>query len=616
MGRRAKARQPDPPTYEAFKGIAPEKPTKLGRRAKRTLKKVKQAKLAPEVSIDEHSANELDRVYDSDEGVALEPKHPVFSDDEKMGSDGDLESLETLNQKTIKRMFSSDEESQPSSEEEDEAAFENNAMDAQNEDIHEYGSPKSDDDEGSEDEFDFSRSDDELYGADNIVDAERRAAEEAHAEEQAEAALDDSEFAKTPGNLRLRIMETVQLLSNFSARRTTKSRSYYVERLLDDICEYYGYNRFLAGKILQLFKPAEAIEFFEASEVSRPVTIRANTLKTRRRDLVQVLVNRGVTVQPTGSWTKVGLQIFDSQVPIGATPEYLAGHYILQAASSFLPVMALDPQENERILDMAAAPGGKTTHISALMKDTGVVFANDPNKQRTKALIANIHRMGCTNTVVCNYDARRFPEVMGGFDRVLLDAPCTGTGVISKDATVKTHRTEEDFSKIPMLQKELLLGAIDSVSERSPGAIIVYSTCSIMVEENEAVIDYALRKRPNVKLIDTGLAIGQEGLVRFRGMSFHPSLAYTRRYYPHTNNVDGFFVAKLKKVGPCTKRHLIKAQKPVFSDKSELPFAEFNDSEDDIFASKSLIRHKKRKGTFDSKAAFKRRLGSTEKKNV
>lgn len=125
---------------------------------------------------------------------------------------------------------------------------------------------------------------------------------------------------------------------------------------------------------------------------------------------------------------------------IGATPEYLAGHYMLQAASSFLPVIALAPQPGERCLDMASAPGGKTTYISALLQNTGLVFANDSNKARTKSLTANIHRLGCKNVVVCNYDGREFPKVMGGFDRVLLDAPCSGTGVISKDATVKVNK--------------------------------------------------------------------------------------------------------------------------------------------------------------------------------
>jgi ribosomal RNA methyltransferase Nop2 len=124
----------------------------------------------------------------------------------------------------------------------------------------------------------------------------------------------------------------------------------------------------------------------------------------------------------------------------GATPEYMAGHYILQAASSFLPVMALAPQENERVLDMCSAPGGKATYMAALMKNTGIIFANDANRERCRGLVANIHRLGATNTVVSNYDAREFPKVIGGFDRVLLDAPCSGTGVISKDASVKTTK--------------------------------------------------------------------------------------------------------------------------------------------------------------------------------
>ena len=113
---------------------------------------------------------------------------------------------------------------------------------------------------------------------------------------------------------------------------------------------------------------------------------------------------------------------------------------MLQAASSFLPVIALSPQPHERVLDMSSAPGGKTTHIAALLQNTGVVFANDASKSRVKSLTANVHRLGCKNVVVCSYDGREFPRVMGGFDRVLLDAPCSGTGVISKDASVKVNK--------------------------------------------------------------------------------------------------------------------------------------------------------------------------------
>ncbi|CCD24418.1 rRNA (cytosine-C5-)-methyltransferase NOP2 NDAI_0D01050 [Naumovozyma dairenensis CBS 421] len=398
--------------------------------------------------------------------------------------------------------------------------------------------------------------------------------------------------------VRTRMIEIVKVLEDFkNLAAEGRSRTEYTDRLLKDICEYFGYTPFLAEKLFNLFSPAEAMEFFEANEIARPITIRTNTLKTRRRDLAQALVNRGVNLQPIGSWTKVGLQIFDSQVPIGATPEYLAGNYILQAASSFLPVIALDPHENERILDMAAAPGGKTTYISALMKNTGTVFANDANKNRTKSLIANIHRLGCTNTIVCNYDAREFPKVIGGFDRILLDAPCSGTGVIGKDQSVKVSRTEKDFIQIPHLQKQLLLSAIDSVDCNSKhGGIIVYSTCSVAVEEDEAVVDYALRKRPNVKLVDTGLAIGKDGFTSFRGKNFHPSIKLTKRYYPHTYNVDGFYVAKFQKIGPsphddnqasAREKENLARQEAAAEGIIHSDFSKFDDEEDEKYINKS-----------------------------
>ncbi|KAF2263874.1 NOL1/NOP2/sun family putative RNA met, partial [Lojkania enalia] len=352
--------------------------------------------------------------------------------------------------------------------------------------------------------------------------------------------------------LRTRLSDTIRVLDDFkNVAEEGRSRAEYRARMLKDICAYYGYSEYLADKLMDLFTPKEAFAFFEANETPRPVVIRTNTLRTHRRELAQSLINRGVQLEPIGKWSKVGLQIFESNVPLGATPEYLAGHYILQAASSFLPVMALSPQENERVLDMAAAPGGKTTHIAALMKNTGCIFANDSNKQRAKGLIGNIHRLGVKNTIVCNYSALEFPKVIGGFDRILLDAPCSGTGVIAKDASVKTNKTEVDFMKLPHLQKQLILAAIDSVDHASKtGGYIVYSTCSVTVEENEQVVQYALNKRPNVKLVETGLAFGKEGFTRFMGKIFHPSMRLTRRYYPHTYNVDGFFVAKLKKIGP------------------------------------------------------------------
>ncbi|KAJ7317566.1 hypothetical protein JRQ81_003728 [Phrynocephalus forsythii] len=343
-----------------------------------------------------------------------------------------------------------------------------------------------------------------------------------------------------------RIKDNIEVLQDFSAKREEgRSRQEYLSLLRQDLAAYYSYSDFLIWKMMELFPLSELVDFLESNEVPRPVTLRTNTLKARRRDLAQALINRGVNLDPLGKWSKTGLVVYDSSVPIGATPEYLAGHYMLQGASSLLPVMALAPQENERILDMCCAPGGKTSYIAQLMKNTGVILANDGNAERLHSVVGNLHRLGVTNTVVSHCDGRQFPKVLGGFDRVLLDAPCSGTGVISKDPTVKTNKDEKDILRCAHLQKELILSAIDSVNATSEtGGYIVYCTCS--VEENEWVVDYALKKR-NVRLVPTGLDFGKEGFTRFKERRFHPSLKSTRRFYPHTHNMDGFFVAKLKK---------------------------------------------------------------------
>ncbi|NXU02096.1 NOP2 methyltransferase, partial [Buphagus erythrorhynchus] len=345
-----------------------------------------------------------------------------------------------------------------------------------------------------------------------------------------------------------RIQGNVEVLQDFGVKREEgRSRQEYLALLRRDMAAYYSYSDFLLTKLMDIFPLPELINFLEANEVPRPVTIRTNTLKTRRRDLAQALINRGVNLDPLGKWSKTGLVIYDSTVPIGATPEYLAGHYMLQGASSLLPVMALAPQENEHILDMCCAPGGKTSYIAQLMKNTGMILANDSNAERLRSVVGNLHRLGVTNAVVSNCDGRQFPKVLGGFDRVLLDAPCSGTGVISKDPAVKTNKDEKDILRCAHLQKELILSAIDSVNAASEtGGYIVYCTCSIMVEENEWVVDYALKKR-NVRLVATGLDFGKEGFTRFKDRRFHPSLKSTRRFYPHTHNMDGFFIAKFKK---------------------------------------------------------------------
>ena len=311
-----------------------------------------------------------------------------------------------------------------------------------------------------------------------------------------------------------------------------------------------GYSPELYGYFKEMFSTEELKEFIEANEQQRPVTIRVNTLKTRRKMLGQQLNQRGVTLEPIGEWTKVGLTVTDSQVPVGATPEYLAGHYMVQSAASMLPVIALAPQPGEIVVDMAAAPGGKTTFIGQMMENKGAIYANDFKVDRCRSLTANIHRLGITNAVVTCMDGRKLLGKIPMADRVLLDAPCSGSGIIARDPSVKVKRGRKEFQECAILQKELLTSAIDLVDANSKsGGYIVYSTCSVSVEENEMVIDAILKKR-NVKVVplEDSIAFGVKGYTKFRQHRFHPSIANARRYYPHVHNLDGFFVCKLQKV--------------------------------------------------------------------
>lgn len=500
-------------------------------------------------------AEKKPQLMESDDEDDGEEEASDLEGDEEMGDDefGDLDDVSEGS------MGSQDED-----EQEDDSVADSDEED------HPREAMFSDDEEDSGAEEELTAAN--MEGLSRKLDAAKKAEDEEAQAELREAALQTNIAGDRPdvfGDggaigqeglapdlqlLRTRITDTIRILGDLKTLgEPSKSRADYVQLLLGDICVYYGYTPLVAEKLFNLFTPMEAFAFFEANETPRPVVLRTNTLRTNRRSLAQALINRGVVLEPVGKWSKVGLQVFESAVPLGATPEYLAGHYILQAASSFLPVMALAPQPHERVLDMASAPGGKTTYISALMRNTGTVIANDASKPRAKGLIGNIHRLGCKNTIVTNLDAREaFPKAMGGFDRVLLDAPCTGTGVIAKDASVKTSKNERDFLAIPHMQRQLLLAAVDSVDHASKtGGYIVYSTCSVTVEENEAVVQYILRKRPNVKIVDTGLGdFGSPGFTNFMGKQFDPKMTMTRRYFPHRENVDGFFVCKLKKTGP------------------------------------------------------------------
>lgn len=301
------------------------------------------------------------------------------------------------------------------------------------------------------------------------------------------------------------------------------------------LADKYGYSEWLVGRFLQYVPDVE--RFMEKMEQKPSQYIRVNTLKTNRDDLERRLVAKGFSLEHT-VLSEV-LKVTKAPIATGATNEYLLGHYYIQDLSSCMAVDALDVQRGQSVLDMAAAPGGKTTHIAQRMQNTGSIVALEPNQKRARSMSFNLDRLGVANTCILYADALATTN-LGKFDRVLLDAPCSCEGVIAKDKTRKTSHSPEDVDYCAGRQEKMLEAAIGACKS---GGIVVYSTCSFAPEENEVVVDRMIRK--------FGVSVepvphGSEGLASFGNMEFEKSIRNARRFYPHVHDTTGFFVARMK----------------------------------------------------------------------
>ncbi len=287
-------------------------------------------------------------------------------------------------------------------------------------------------------------------------------------------------------------------------------------------------------------------EFFEkryrlmggsAKRVMLKDSFRVNYLHYNEEKVIQALKRRGVIVKKIPNVEHA--YFYFSDFSLGSTPEFLTGQIYIQDLASIMPAKVLNPKENDRVLDMCASPGSKTTQMSVMMKNKGLIVAVEKNPARITRLKLNLERQMSGNVKVFQKDVLNFKSEEP-FDKILLDAPCSGNYTQEKNWFDK--RTLTGVIENSKYQRKLIKKAHSLLKK---GGILVYSTCSLEPEEDELVVDYALTL--GFKLQDTGLKLGSEGLQEFGGLKFDKSMKLARRFWPFKDKTQGFFIAKLVK---------------------------------------------------------------------
>ncbi|MDD3175451.1 MAG: RsmB/NOP family class I SAM-dependent RNA methyltransferase [Candidatus Nanoarchaeia archaeon] len=320
-------------------------------------------------------------------------------------------------------------------------------------------------------------------------------------------------------------------------------------------------------------------DFIKISFTYMRKCIRVNTLKISVKDLKSRLEKQG-WVLTSVPWCKEGFFVEGHKTmhrfDIGNLIEHTLGYFYVQEASSMIPPVALfqnaefgmrnsdsenqlqdsecSEQESNNfvVLDLCAAPGSKTTQLAQYMNNKGVLIANDVDAARLMPLSLNLQRMGVTNTIVTHNSLKRFfpnekykrEGVL--FDKILVDAPCSGTGTIRKSFKVLEMYSEGMIKRLVKIQRELICDAFDLLKVNGE---MVYSTCTQEPEENEGVVSYLLDKYPNAKLEKIRLNIKKsEPILEWEGKKYNSQLKDAIRIYPMDNDSEGFFICKLKKV--------------------------------------------------------------------
>jgi NOL1/NOP2/sun family putative RNA methylase len=289
--------------------------------------------------------------------------------------------------------------------------------------------------------------------------------------------------------------------------------------------------------------------FEEALATPEPVTLRVRSGRTSEARLVARLEEQGFGLAPVpgapGYW-----RVERGPGSIAQTLEHWLGLFHVQQAVMGLPTLALAPRPGERVLDLCAAPGGKTSHLAELMEDRGPLVAVDPKEKRLRGLLGNLYRLGHPNVLVVAADGRELPAG-AEFDRILVDAPCSAEGTSRRQGGRVAPRDPGFVEHVTGVQEALLRRAAELLR---PGGVLVYSTCTFAPEENEGVVSRVLADSPlQMERISLD-APHAPGLAEWEGERFDPALSRAWRVYPHMMDSGGLFMARLRKEGPVEAR--------------------------------------------------------------
>ncbi len=302
--------------------------------------------------------------------------------------------------------------------------------------------------------------------------------------------------------------------------------------------EYLGYKYSfpiaMTERYLEDFGLKETRKILESYLEDKAITFRVNLLKTTEEALLEELHSLGLKVEKTNIPT---MYAFLEKVPLGSLKALQEGRIYIQGLSAGLTSILLNPMKNAKILDLCAAPGGKTTHMASLMDNTGEIIAFDLHEHRVATIDENCHKMNVKNVKAIQKDATQVDEsYLRYFDQVLVDVPCSNTGILHKRHDSKAKLTPHMITEITKTQKELLQVASQYVKE---GGEILYATCSIDKAENQEVVQDFLQKNSDFMLLDLREEVSQYNITGIET----PWISL----YPGDHLLEGFFIAKLRR---------------------------------------------------------------------